>query len=112
MKQYVHPQKDDITLAGVLGALSDPIRLRIVQELAAGGGELPCGHFCLGVQKSTMSHHMRVLREAGLVHHRSEGTHSLTSLRREELEAAFPGLLPVILNAMRRGDIVLPKDDK
>src|SRR6266567_4550185 len=107
MKQYVHPKRDEITLAGVLGALSDPIRLRIVQELAAGGGELPCGHFCVSVQKSTMSHHMRILREAGLVHHRSEGTHSLTSLRRAELETAFPGLLPVILNAMCKDDVEL-----
>lgn len=97
MKQYIHPAQEEITLEGVLGALSDPVRLAIVQELAASGNGLPCGHFCVEVHKSTLSHHMRVLREAGIVSHRSEGTQSLTSLRREELESKFPGLLTTIL---------------
>src|ERR1700753_189979 len=84
-----HPATDEIELAGVLQALSDPIRLRIVVALRAGG-ELSCKSIDLPVVKSTCTHHFRVLREAGVVRQRVEGQMKLNALRRDELEARFP----------------------
>jgi DNA-binding transcriptional ArsR family regulator len=93
-----HPQRAELELAAVLHALSDPVRLRIVAGLARGG-ERTCGSFELPVTKSTCTHHFRVLREAGLIHQRSEGTARVNTLRREDLDARFPGLLDTILDA-------------
>ena len=92
-----HPEASELELAGVLHALSDPVRLRIVGNLAARG-ELPCGAIELPVVKSTCTHHFRVLREAGVIRQRTEGTTKLNSLRREELDARFPGLLGAVLD--------------
>ena len=61
-----HPAPDDLELAGVLHALSDPVRLRIVAALAEGD-ERTCGSFELPVTKSTCTHHLKVLREAGVI---------------------------------------------
>jgi DNA-binding transcriptional ArsR family regulator len=92
------PAVDAIELTTVLQALGDPVRLRIVQTLAAEpDGERTCGTFELGVSKATRSHHFRVLREAGVTHTRAEGTHRHVSLRRDDLEARFPGLLNSVL---------------
>ncbi|GAB3889408.1 ArsR/SmtB family transcription factor [Spirosoma agri] len=99
MKQYQHPTIDQITLTGLLHALSDPVRLNFVQCLAKLTCEQPCGAIPTPVAKSTMSHHLRVLREAGIVQIRTEGTQSLTSLRSHELETKFPGLLDSVLKA-------------
>ena len=88
------PEK--LELAAVLHALSDPIRLRIVQALA-GGAELSCGGFDLPITKSTCSHHFRVLREAGVIRQRVSGKTKLNLLRRDDLDAAFPGLLDAVL---------------
>ena len=99
MKQYQHPTLDQITLTGLLHALSDPVRLNFVQCLARLSCEQPCGAIPTPVAKSTMSHHLRVLREAGIVQIRTEGTQSLTSLRSHELETKFPGLLDSVLKA-------------
>jgi len=96
--QSSHPHRDEIDLAAVLHALSDPVRLEIVAGLA-GGMERKCGSFDLPVTKSTCTHHFRVLREAGVIHQRQEGTSRLNTLRREDLEARFPGLLTTILQA-------------
>jgi DNA-binding transcriptional ArsR family regulator len=93
-----HPARGDLDLATVLHALSDPVRLEIVAGLA-GGEERACGSFDVGVTKSTCTHHFRVLREAGLIRQRQQGTARLNSLRREDLEARFPGLLGTILHA-------------
>ena len=93
-----HPAVEDLDLAAVLHALSDPVRLGIVAGLA-GGDERPCGSFDVAVTKSTCTHHFRVLREAGLIHQRQQGTMRLNSLRRDDLEARFPGLLGTILKA-------------
>jgi DNA-binding transcriptional ArsR family regulator len=93
-----HPARDDLDLATVLHALSDPVRLEIVAGLA-GGGERPCGSFDVAVTKSTCTHHFRVLREAGVIRQRQQGTMRLNSLRRDDLEARFPGLLGTILEA-------------
>jgi DNA-binding transcriptional ArsR family regulator len=95
------PRSEDLSLAAVMAALSDPARLEIVRVLAAEG-ERTCGTFDLGLSKATRSHHFKVLREAGITHTRAEGTHRHVSLRREDLEARFPGLLDAVLGAAQR----------
>lgn len=84
-------------LARVLHALSDPVRLDIVRQLA-DQGEIPCGGFGVEMPKSSLSHHFRVLREAGILGMRSEGTSILNYLLAEELERRFPGMLRGILS--------------
>lgn len=98
MRALSHPPRKGITLTGVLYALSDPVRLSIVKHLAEDN-EKPCGTFCLPVAKSTASHHFRVLREAGIIQMRSEKTQYINSLRREDLDSRFPGLLDSVLRA-------------
>ena len=95
-----HPPADELELAAVLHALSDPMRLRIVVGLATGDHR-PCGSFDLPVTKSTCTHHFKVLREAGVIRQRLEGTTRLNSLRRDDLEQRFPGLLDSV-SALRR----------
>jgi DNA-binding transcriptional ArsR family regulator len=95
--ELVHPRSGEIELPAVLQALSDPQRLRIVRELAASGRPLACGSFALEITKSTRTHHFRVLREAGLIEQWREGTSKLSTLRREDLDARFPGLLDAVL---------------
>jgi DNA-binding transcriptional ArsR family regulator len=94
-----HPQRDELELASVLHALSDPQRLRIVRALAEEPEPRPCGHFGLDVSKSTATHHFRVLREAGVIEQRTDGTAKFNSLRRDDLERRFPGLLDAVLNS-------------
>lgn len=94
-----HPSRGELELGAVLHALSDPVRLRIVAELAHSESEYTCGSFALPVTKSTCTHHFKVLREAGVIHQRPQGTTRLNRLRREDLEARFPGLLATILKA-------------
>jgi DNA-binding transcriptional ArsR family regulator len=83
-------------------ALSDPARLTVVRTLARET-ERPCGTFELGVTKATASHHFKVLREAGLVMTRVDGARRYLTLRREELDARFPGLLDAVLAAEPAG---------
>jgi len=94
------PAAETIEVAAVLNALSDPVRLRIVEALAAGG-EQACGAIPLPVSASTRSHHFKILREAGLTVTRTAGTTRLVSLRRADLERRFPGLLDAVLRAGR-----------
>jgi DNA-binding transcriptional ArsR family regulator len=95
------PTADTMSLAAVMAALSDPARVQIVRALAACE-ERTCGEFDLGISKATRSHHFKVLREAGLTHTRSEGTHRHLSLRRDDVDARFPGLLDAVLAAAER----------
>jgi DNA-binding transcriptional ArsR family regulator len=95
-----HPSCDELDLSAVLHALSDPARLAIVRELGSGT-ECSCGGFDVGLSKPTLSHHLRVLREAGVTQTRCDGRHRLVSLRRDDLEARFPGLLDAIASADR-----------
>jgi DNA-binding transcriptional ArsR family regulator len=95
-----HPATEELELPAVLHALSDPHRLEIVRMLATDPEPRPCGTFGLKVTKSTLTHHFRVLREAGVVEQRREGTTRLTSLRREDLESRFPGLLDAVLESV------------
>ena len=96
----VHPQREEIRIEGVLQALADPIRLRIVREIA-DRGEMACGVLDLPVSKSTLTHHYRVLREAGVIHQQPVGTSKVNTLRRDDLDALFPGLLTGVLSAPR-----------
>jgi DNA-binding transcriptional ArsR family regulator len=97
-----HPQRDEIELARVLHALSDPVRLRMVAALAQADRRT-CGSFDLPVTKSTCTHHFKVLREAGVIQQRQSGVSRLNTLRRDDLEARFPGLLERILDAAPAG---------
>ena len=98
MKLLHHPSRDDLMLPTVLYALSDPIRLQIVSQIHQGG-EQACKNFEVSIAKSTFSQHARMLREAGVTHTRVVGTHRLLSLRTEDLEARFPGLLDAVLSS-------------
>jgi|SRR5437763_16676421 len=93
------PAREEIDLATVLHALSDPVRLGIVVDLRASGDERRCGSFDAPVTKSTLTHHFRVLREAGVISQRQDGTARLSKLRSEDLETRFPGLLDAVLTA-------------
>ena len=100
MKTVVHPAAKDFRLESVLYALSDAVRLSVVQQLDKNI-QMTCGEFkvCEDKGKSTMTHHFKVLREAGIIRTQIEGREHLTSLRRKELDARFPGLLDSILRA-------------
>ncbi|MEI5520215.1 helix-turn-helix transcriptional regulator [Streptomyces brasiliscabiei] len=97
-----HPAREEIRLESVLHALSDPMRLRIVRELAADGDELSCSHFDLPVTKSTTTHHFRVLRESGVIRQVYRGTAKMNGLRRDDLDDLFPGLLDTLVDAAAR----------
>ncbi|MFJ1570373.1 ArsR/SmtB family transcription factor [Pseudomonas sp. NPDC088322] len=96
MRAYKYPSCEDLILERVLYALSDPVRMAIVRHLA-GVTEATCGELDGGRPKSSMSHHFRVLRDAGLVQTRNVGTTHMNSLRSEMLDSRFPGLLECIL---------------
>jgi DNA-binding transcriptional ArsR family regulator len=97
-----HPGVDEIELTAVMHALSDPARLQVVRALAVEH-ERACGTFDLGVSKATASHHFKVLREAGVTTKRIEGSRHYLTLRREDLDARFPGLLDAVLAADMAG---------
>lgn len=97
MKTYAHPDLAEISLPTALQALSDPCRLAILRAMVTGGkAEYTCGEIELPVGKATASHHFEALRAAGLIRTRVEGNRCLSSLRREEFEARFPGLLALV----------------
>ena len=92
----------ETNLTEVLQALGDPVRLAIVSALAVETEPRACGTFAyLGVSPSTLSHHFKVLREAGVVETRPFGHQRLNSLARASLEADYPGLLESVLAAAR-----------
>ncbi|MEM9978105.1 MAG: ArsR family transcriptional regulator [Cyanobacteria bacterium P01_D01_bin.2] len=97
MQPISHPDTSQLTLAAVLYALGDPVRLKIVKVIAEKG-EQAC-RSCGGsdIAKSTLSHHFKILRESGIIHTEKVGTQHLNSLRAEELETRFPGVLAAVL---------------
>ncbi len=97
MKTLNQPSLYDISLTAVLQALSEPIRMKIVQCLHKNGEQNCVSYKDLHISKSTLSHHFKVLREAGVVKARIEGTHHYYSIRLEELEERFPGVVSSIL---------------
>lgn len=88
----------EVDLATVMAALADPVRLQIVQQLAAFPG-CSCGKLDVPVAKSTLSHHLKMLLAAGLVDEQDAGTRKLLCLREQEVEARFPGLLTAVLRS-------------
>lgn len=95
-----HPEPEEMRLEAVLGALADPLRRRVVTTLIdeAEGTARTCASFELGVSKSTLTHHFRILREAGLIWQVDRGNSRKVTLRRPEIEQRFPGLLELLAN--------------
>ena len=96
------PDLDAVSGVTVLHALSDPVRLEIVRQLAAAcdaSGEVKCGEIRVPVQKSTASHHFKTLLNAGVISEREEGRCKYFQLRRAELDRRFPGLIDSVLRA-------------
>lgn len=98
--QLPHPDRADLTLHAVLFALSDPERLAIACQLADGPLDMAsCSVIDPDMPKSTRSHLMKVLRESGVIRNDAAGRGRRLSLRRDDLDARFPGLLTAILTA-------------
>lgn len=93
------PARDEIRIEQVLQALGDPVRLILVRALAAAPEGVACGAIPLPVTKSTRTHHLRILRESGVITTRAEGTRRISRLRRDDLDALYPGLLDGVLRA-------------
>jgi DNA-binding transcriptional ArsR family regulator len=105
-----HPTRDQIELPNVLDCLSDPIRLAIVYQLAQSeqaGAELCCGEFYSLSGKSNLAYHFAKLRESGLMQTRIVGTNRLMKLRRDDLDARFPGLLDAVIKSATRDAVRL-----
>jgi DNA-binding transcriptional ArsR family regulator len=104
MRHTTHPAIDQVRLTEVMAALSDPIRIGLVRLLSddveRGWGELRAP-----VAKSTLSHHLRVLRAAGLTWTREEGTRCFVRLRRDDIDSRYPELLDAVLAAAGQEDI-------
>ncbi|EEL71130.1 MULTISPECIES: ArsR/SmtB family transcription factor [Bacillus cereus group] len=98
MRTLYHPNREEIQFSSVLYALSDQIRLQIVTMLLEKN-EQSCGALNIPIAKSTLSHHFKVLRESGVMYTRLEGTQRFISIREEDLNARFPGLLDVVVHA-------------
>ena len=100
LRGVVFADPASVPLQKALDALADPVRRQIVRELAeAPDWSMACGSFQAPVTKATKTHHFSVLRDSGLLEQRELGTRRLNRLRRDEFEAAFPGLLELVLAA-------------
>jgi DNA-binding transcriptional ArsR family regulator len=93
--QLYHPDRQDISLDKILHALSDPIRRDIARVIHLHGHRV-CGQLDYPIAKSTLSHHLKVLRESGVMHTEVRGTTRIVTLRRDDLDARFPGLLDAV----------------
>lgn len=93
-----HPSVDEMRLGPILTALSDPLRRRVISELACDEDdpERTCASFGLPVSKASLTHHFKVLREAGLIRQVDHGNRKGTTLRRLDLNRRFPGLLALL----------------
>ena len=101
MYKFHHPKPEDLALTRILNALAHPVRLAIVKRLA-DEGELTCGELGVDRPKSSMSHHFRILHEAGIIRTDIQSSIHMNSLRRNDLESRFPGLLDIILVEARK----------
>ena len=89
-------------LQQVLAALADPVRLEMVRRMAQAGEPIACGLLYEGINKSTASHHFKILREAGLTERVMIGGQVHQQLRADAVEDALPGVLPAVVAAARR----------
>jgi DNA-binding transcriptional ArsR family regulator len=94
-----YPEREDISIYGILAALSDPTRLEIVRRLAEQNEQCPFDFLAIG-SKQNLTHHFKVLREAGLIKSRYEGRNKIIWLRRDLVDDMFPGLLDGLLRAV------------
>ncbi|GHI04078.1 ArsR family transcriptional regulator [Streptomyces cellostaticus] len=94
-----HPDLSEVSLQQVLEALVDPVRRMVVSQLSQAGEDKSCGTFEAPVSLSTLTHHFNVLREAGLIRQYYVGTTKMNTLRTDEMEERFPGLLSAVLAA-------------
>ncbi|WP_036303666.1 ArsR/SmtB family transcription factor [Methylotenera sp. L2L1] len=102
MRQIKHPTIEQVELTDIMYALADPTRLEIIALLAKAGRKLTCGEINLNRPKSSMSHHFKILRGAGLVQTLIEGTEHMNSLRLEEIEQKYPGVLNAVLRVVTK----------
>jgi DNA-binding transcriptional ArsR family regulator len=103
MRLLFHPSIEDVTVEGILHALSDPVRARIYLSLAETGSSQICSNFLTisekTIPKSTLSQHFKILREAGLIRSERQGVEVYNTSRCKEIEAKFPGLLMAVRQA-------------
>lgn len=105
MRPLQHPPSSDISVEGILYALSDPVRAHIYATIAAATHPQTCSVFLelsdRTLPKSTLSQHFKILREAGLIRSERRGVELHNSSRCEEINQRFPGLMPAILTAYK-----------
>ena len=105
-RPLTHPHIDDVTVGGILHALSDPVRIGIVSKLLKAPGGMNCRETTLKLKlampKSTCSQHYRILRDAGLIVSERRGVDLSSRVRAAELERRFPGLLASILKSYKK----------
>jgi DNA-binding transcriptional ArsR family regulator len=103
MRPLFHPPIEDVTVEGILYALSDPVRVAIFTDLATSDCAYNCSTFRnvteKKIPKSTLSHHFKALREAGLIRAERRGVEMHNTSRCPEIESRFPGLIAAIINA-------------
>jgi DNA-binding transcriptional ArsR family regulator len=103
MRPLFHPSIDDVTVEGILHALSDPVRVAIFADIAGSGCSQNCSNFVNVndqlIPKSTLSQHFKALREAGLIRGERRGVEMQNTSRCAEIEKRFPGLIAAIVNA-------------
>lgn len=99
MRELFHPNVDQFSLSTILNALGDPIRLQIIRNLS-NQCETTCACCNIDLPKSALSHHFKVLRESGLINVRIEGKQRFLSIRYDDLEQRFPGLLNTVIKCI------------
>jgi DNA-binding transcriptional ArsR family regulator len=103
MRPLVHPSLEDVTVEGILHALSDPVRVAIFTDIASSDCSQNCTNFVnvseRPIPKSTLSHHFKALREAGLIRGERRGVEMQNTSRCTEIDQRFPGLIAAIVNA-------------
>jgi DNA-binding transcriptional ArsR family regulator len=103
MRQMKHPEMQAVELVDLMYALSDPTRVEIVVTLAREGRAMTCGELDCDRPKSSMSHHFKILRGAGVVRTEIRGTEHINSLRLPELEKRFPGVMKAVMKVLLAG---------
>lgn len=104
MKVEGAPAQRELSMTRVLFALSDPIRLALTRELLAGPTTVTaCAAFAPNMPKATKSHHVKVLREAGVIQSEARGSGRVLSIRYEDLETSFPGLVRAVIRGVGDG---------